>query len=62
MTTTKWRCPKHNAALRTIEDYPGALIHTGCPEIFSVIDDHLCILDGNQWQDVKTGEDRQPSE
>ena len=54
--TTKWKCPKHNAPLRTIEDYQGALVHDGCLEIFTVIDNCLCILDGNRWQDVKTKE------
>ena len=57
-----WKCPKHNATLRTIEDYPGALVHTGCPEIFTLIDGHLCILIGKQWQDVKTSEYRIPKE
>lgn len=61
MTTTKWKCPKHNVALRTIEDYPGALVHGHCPDIFTVIKDNLCILDGTQWRDVKTGEIRKPT-
>ena len=59
MATTKWQCPKHKVNLRTIEDYPGALVHNGCPEIFTIIDDQLCILDGNRWQDVRTGEYRE---
>jgi len=36
---TKWKCPKHRVNLRTIEDYPGTLVHSDCPEIFTVIDD-----------------------
>ena len=58
--TTNWRCPKHNARLRTIEDYPGALVHKGCPDIFAVIDGCLCVLDGNRWKDTKTGVYRIP--
>ena len=53
---TKWKCPKHNAPLRTIEDYPDALVHDNCPEIFTIIGGCLCILDGNRWKDTKTGE------
>ena len=60
MTTTKWRCPKHNISLRTVEGFTGALVHDSCPEIFTVIDDHLCILEGNKWKNVKTGETRVP--
>ena len=56
MATTKWKCPKHKINLRTIEDYPGALVHDGCPEIFTVFDSRLYILTDGQWQDVKTGE------
>ncbi len=60
----KWKCPKHKIQLRTVEDYPGALVcpvGAGiCPDIFSVIDDHLCIPNGNQWSDVKTGETQVP--
>ncbi len=59
MATTKWQCPKHKANLRTIEDYPGALVHAGCPEIFTVIDGYLCILEVNRWKDVKTDKYRE---
>ncbi len=62
MVTTKWRCTKHNKGLRTVEDYPGALVHDGCMEIFTIVDGHLCILDGNRWQDVKTEEYREVKE
>ncbi len=55
-----YKCPKHNVNLRTVEDYPGALLHNGCPEIFTVIDEHLCILEGTQWKDTKTNEYRIP--
>ena len=51
-----YKCPKHKVNLRTIEDYPGALVHNGCPELFIVIDDQLCILEGKEWKDTKTGE------
>ncbi len=34
----KWQCPKHKVNLRTVVDYQGALVHNGCPEIFTVID------------------------
>lgn len=54
-----WKCPKHKINLRTIEDYPGALVHDDCPEIFTVIDNQLCILEENRWKDVKTGEYRE---
>ncbi len=53
-----WKCPKHNKVLRTVEDYPEALVHDGCMELFTVIDDHLCILEGREWKDSKTGEVR----
>ncbi len=60
-----YKCPKHNVKLHTVEGYLGALIHDGCPEIFTVIDDNLCILGGqfggNKWHDVKTGEVREVS-
>ncbi len=63
---TQYKCPKHNTYLRTIEDYPGALVHNGCPEIFTVIDGRLCILggefSGNKWHDTKTGEVREAKE
>ena len=59
MTDNKWKCPKHNANLQTIEDCPGALVHTGCREIFTVINGWLCVLDGNRWKDVKSGEYRE---
>ncbi len=62
MATTKYRCPLHNVTLKTVEDYEGALIHLGCPEVFTVIDEHLCILEGKQWKDIKTGEYRIPLE
>ena len=55
---TKFKCLKHNVYLRTVEDYPGALVHDGCPEIFTVIDGHLCILDNRRWIDVETKECR----
>ena len=55
----KWKCSKHQVALREVEDYPGALVHDGCYDLFTVIDNHLCILDDNQWQDIKTGEYRE---
>ena len=57
-----YKCPKHNANLRTIEDYPGALVHKGCPDLFTVIDGYLCVLDGTThlWRDTKTNEIRIP--
>ena len=62
----QYKCLKHKAYLRTVEDYPGALIHSGCPEIFTVIDGNLCILGGEfggiAWHDVKTGEVREPKQ
>ena len=58
MATTKWQCPIHKVNLHTIEDYPGALVHDGCLELFTVIDNHLCILDG-KWKDVETEEYRE---
>ena len=63
---TLYKCPKHKAYLRTIEAYPGALVHDGCPDIFTVIDGNLSILGGefggNKWHDVKTGEVREVKE
>ena len=60
-----YKCPKHKVNLRTVEDYPGALVcQVGarwCPDIFTVIDDHLCVLDGTRWKDIKTGEYRLPA-
>ena len=58
----QFKCPKHKANLHTVEDYEGALVHNGCPEIFTVIDGNLCILDGNQWRDTKTDEIREVKE
>ncbi len=58
----KWQCPKHKVNLRTVVDYQGALVHNGCPEIFTVIDGSLCILEGPQWKDVNTGEYRKVKE
>ena len=46
----------HFDSAHKIEDYQGALVHDDCLEIFTVIDNCLCILDGNRWQDVKTKE------
>lgn len=62
MANKTYKCPKHQVNLRTVEDYPGALVHDGCPEIFTVLDGNLCILDGNEWKDTKTGEMRVPKE
>lgn len=59
MASTKYKCPKHKVYLRTIEDYPGALVHDGCPDVFTEIDNRLCVLDGNRWKDVETGEYRE---
>ena len=53
-----YRCPKHNKILRVVPEYSGAMVHDGCMDIFIVIDGHLCILDGLQWKDTKTGEIR----
>ena len=53
---TKWQCPSHRKALSTIQDYPGALVHPGCPHIFMVIDDRLHVHnDKGQWEDVENG-------
>lgn len=56
------KCPKHNIQLREIEDYPGALVHDGCPEVFTIIDNQLCILNGPIWIDTKTGKERKAKE
>ena len=69
MALTKWKCPKHGLKLKTIEDYPGALLCPAgpalCPDVYTEIDSHLCVnrdikgIDGKgQWWDVKTGEVR----
>jgi len=51
-----YRCPKHEFTLKPVEDYPGALVcpigARLCPEIYTVIEGHLCILDGLQWKDT----------
>ena len=53
---TKWQCPYHKGKqLRTIPDYPGALVHSGCREIFTVIDNRLCQSTGAGWLDVENG-------
>jgi len=60
-----WKCPKHGLRLRTIEDYPDALLCPAgaryCPDIFTIIKGRLCksLFHGNQWEDVKTGEVRE---
>jgi len=52
-----YKCPNHKSiTLKKVEDYEGALICPLCPDIFTVIDGCLCILDGNRWKDVKTDE------
>lgn len=68
MPETTYKCPKHHIRLRTVEDYPGALLCPSgaryCPTIFIVIDGHLCRDDGelSGWTDVKTGEVREIKE
>ena len=57
-----YKCPIHNKVLRTVEDYPGALVHNGCLELFAVIDGHLCISKGKVWIDTETKEERIPPE
>ena len=52
-----WLCPIHKALLHKIGDYD-AWVHTGCREIFTIIDNHLCILKGKEWIDTKTDECR----
>ena len=56
-----WKCPKHHLKLRSLEDYPGALLCPAgarlCPDIFTEIDGRLFRgIGGARWEDVKTGE------
>ena len=58
---TTYYCPIHKKPLHTIPDYPGALIHGKageCPDIFTVIDGHLCRCGEGECLDVETGENR----
>ena len=61
----RYYCPKHRVELKEVEDYPGALVcplgAEVCPDIFTVIDGHLCVVDGAVWRDTKTGGVRKPS-
>lgn len=54
----KYECPIHHAPLHEQEQYPGAWLHDGCPNIYTPIDGHLCWLDHGQWRDVKSNEVR----
>ena len=66
MKNTNWLCPKHHLKLYTIEDYPGAYLcpagAAACPDIFVVIDGHLCKNEHQEYVDVETGEKRIPPE
>ena len=53
---TKWQCPNHQKALSRSQDYPGALVHPGCPDTFTVIEDRIHVRnDKGQWEDVENG-------
>ncbi len=61
MTNKVWFCPKHHKPLHTIPDYTGALLHGKageCPDIFTVVDGHLCYCGEGMLRDVVTGENR----
>jgi len=54
-----YKCPKHHCGLRHLDNLQLFVDLHGCMKLFTLIDNNLCILEGNRWKDVKTEEYRE---